>query len=145
MEEELGADGVGDKGERCRGGTHQAEVGPGEANEVAEEGDGHEEDSAKEGCAGEDAGDDREEAVVAAELAEVANAAHGQGDENVSGGGGADGDEDAESRCRGSSYPLLDGFGLGGGSGWMLGAGWASGDEADTNGDERDARPALRD
>ena len=65
-------------------------MGPGEANEVAEEGDGHEKDSAKQGGAGEDAGNDREEAVVAAELAEVADAAHGQGDENVSGSGGAD-------------------------------------------------------
>lgn len=85
MEEELGADRVGDKGERGRGRSHQAQVGPRESDQIAEERQGHEEDAAKERSAGEHAGQNRQEAVLAAQIAEVADAAHGQGDEDISG------------------------------------------------------------
>src|SRR5208282_1224854 len=90
MQEKLGADRVGDKGERSRRRTHQAEVGPREPDEIAEERQGHEEDAAEKRSAGEDAADDRQGAVLAAQIAEVADAAHGQREENVSGGGEGD-------------------------------------------------------
>ena len=96
MQEKLGANRIGDKGERGRGRAHQAEVGPGESDQIAEEGQGHEENPAEEGSAGEDAEDDGTESVLAAEIAEVANAAHGQRDEHVSGGREADGEGDAD-------------------------------------------------
>ncbi len=71
------------------------------------------------------------EAMIAAELAEVADAAHGQRDENVSSGGGADRGEDADPGVKVPHTLFLHRAGIGDLGGWMLGAGRAAGDEAD--------------
>src|SRR3984957_15269731 len=89
VQEESGRKRVGDEGEcgGCR--AHNAEVGPRKPDEVAEKRDGHEEDSTKENSACGDSGDDGKEAMTTSELVEIADAAHGQGHEDVSRRSGA--------------------------------------------------------
>src|SRR5271165_1071046 len=102
MQEEFSGQGVSDKGERGGGRSHHTEVRPRESGEVAKEGDGHEGDSTEEHAAREQAGQHGAEAVAAAKVIQVADTAHGQGNQDISGGGGADGGEDAEPGIEGS-------------------------------------------
>ena len=73
FQEELGGDGVGDDGERGRGGPDERQSEVIEGEEQREESESQEEDSREEEWTGEDSADRSGQAGVGADLVEVAN------------------------------------------------------------------------
>ena len=88
LKEGFGGGGVADVGERGGGGGGEGEVDDGESEEESEEVEGHAERSGEEEGAREDGADGAEvtaKAGAGAEVVEVAEAAHGGGDEAFAG------------------------------------------------------------
>lgn len=96
-QEDLCGGGVADEGERGGGGGGEREVDDGEGVEHGEKVERHAEGAGEEEGAGEDGADgakEAEEAGAGAEVVEVAEAAHGGGDEDFAGDGESGDGED---------------------------------------------------